>query len=245
VSLCNETDLDTKLAATTFADPFKMEARGYFSNWNDQLSSLTLPSSNTIVTLFENSDQSGSAITFQNVFNFGNTSSVSNLIPYSFNDKLSSFRVTTTSAGTDQSWLLEITRYGKCVDVANGGPNNGAKVQQWDCERNNTNMVFKLEPIGDYYRIKHPASGRCLDVLNAYTTDGAAIQLWDCHTGGNQLWSISSNGSTSDARDFKLVGAASGKCLDLSQGSSSNGAKMWIWTCDSNNTNQNFALKQF
>lgn len=242
-SFCDEAEIDAALADTTFSDPFKMERHDDFDVWNDQISSLTVPS-NTIVTLFEDTGEGGSSITFQNVYPFGDTASVSAFSAYGFNDKTSSAVVTTVESASSVEWMLEITRHGKCVDVSNGGPGNGTKIQQWDCQGDNTNQLFVLEPIGSYYRIKHPASGRCLDVRNAYTADGSAIQLWDCHENGNQLWSISSNSSTSNARDFKLVGVGSGKCLDLSGGSSSNGTQMQIWTCSSSNTNQNFALKQ-
>jgi V8-like Glu-specific endopeptidase len=242
-SFCDETTIDAELAATTFSDPFKIEQRDDFAAWNDQISSLTVPSS-SIVTVFQDSSEGGSSLTFQNVYPFGNTASVSSMSTYSFNDKVSSASVTTVTSAADVQWLLELTKYGTCVDVANGGPNDGAKVQQWGCESGNTHQLFELEPVGSYYQIKHTASGKCLDVLNAYTANGSAIQLWTCNGGSNQLFSMSSNTSTSNGRDFKIVGVGSGKCLDLSGGSSSNGTQIQIWTCDSTNTNQNFALKQ-
>jgi hypothetical protein len=147
-------------------------------------------------------------------------------------------------ATTSVQWMLEITKYGKCVDVMNGGPGDGTKIQQYSCTSGTTNQLFTLEPVGSYYQIKHVGTGKCLDVLNAYTATGTKVQLWTCGSGTNQLWSMSSNSSTGNGRDFKIVGVGSGKCIDLSGGSSSNGTQMQIWDCDSTNTNQNFALKQ-
>jgi hypothetical protein len=57
------------------------------------------------------------------------------------------------------------------------------------------------------------------------------------------MFTMSSNTSTASVRDFKIVNVNSGKCVDLSGGSSAEGAQMLIWPCDSNNLNQNFALK--
>jgi V8-like Glu-specific endopeptidase len=243
-SFCDEATIDAELADTTFSDPFKMERHDDYDVWNDEITGLTVPSS-SIVTIFQDIAEGGSSVTFQNVYSFGNTASISNLgDSYSFNDKLSSAVVTAVASASSVQWMLEITRHSKCVDVSNGGPNDGAKIQQWDCQSDNSNQLFQLEPVGNYYQIKHTASGKCLDVLNAYTATGTKVQLWTCNGGTNQLWSMSSNASTGNGRDFKIVGVGSGKCIDLSGGSSSNGTQMQIWDCDSTNTNQNFALKQ-
>ncbi len=243
-SFCDETEIDAELADTTFSDPFKMERHDDYDVWNDEITGLTVPS-NAIVTIFEDIAEGGSSVTFQNVYSFGNTASISNLgTTYGWNDMMSSAVVTTVSSASSVQWMLEITRHGKCVDVSDGGPGDGAKIQQWDCQSDNTNQLFTLEPVGNYYQIKHAATGKCLDVFNEYTASGTKVQLWTCGSGTNQLWSISSNSSTSNGRDFKIVGVGSGKCIDLSGGQSTNGAQIQIWTCDSTNTNQNFALKQ-
>ena len=76
------------------------------------------------------------------------------------------------------------------------------------------------------------------------TSNGTNVQLWTCHGGDNQLFSMSSNSSTSDIRDFKIVAKHSGKCLDLSGGNSSNGTNIQQWNCSSTNANQNFALQR-
>ena len=242
-SFCDESTIDADLASAGFSDPFKLERHDDFDAWNDEITGLVVPA-DAVVTIYQHSSYGGSSVTFQNVYPFGNTASISDLSTYSFNDTMSSAIVTSVTAAADFQWMLEITRHGKCVDVSDGGPNNGAKIQQWDCEDGNTNQLFELTPVGSYYQIKHTATGKCLDVINAYTASGSSVQLWECNGGTNQLWSMSSNASTSSARDFKIVGVGSGKCIDLSGGSSSNGTQMQIWTCDSTNTNQNFALKQ-
>lgn len=242
-SFCDSAAIDADLASAGFSDPFKMERHDDFDAWNDEVTALEVPA-NVVTTIYQHSSYGGSSVTFQNVYSFGNTASISSLTPYGFNDLMSSAVVTSVTAAADTQWMLEITRHGKCMDVTNGGTSNGTKLQQWSCTADSTNQLFELEPVGSYYQIKHTASGKCLDVLNAYTADGSYIQLWECHGGDNQLWSMSSNNSSSDARDFKMVGKGSGKCMDLAGGSSSNGTQLQIWTCGSTNTNQNFAIKQ-
>ena len=119
-----------------------------------------------------------------------------------------------------------------------------ANTYQWTCSSGNTNQLFRIESVGSSYRIKHTASGLCLGAENGGTSNGTKIELQTCDSSNKQLYTMSSNGSTSSVRDFKMVNVNSGRCVDLDAGSSSNGATIKIWECDSTNTNQNFALKR-
>ena len=241
MSFCIRTGINNVFNADSFSDTFKIDSHWKYGHWNDELSSMTLPS-NTILTVYQHSGQGGDALTFQTVLPFGNGSIVNALGDYGFNDRISSFRISRTSSGTNKDWYLEITRHGKCIDLDGGNTSNGANIQQWSCGNGNSNQIFRLSQVGSYYQIKHAASGKCLDVKGYGTSNGSTIHLWSCHGGDNQLFSLSSNSSTSDVRDFKIVGKQSGKCVDLSGGSSSNGADIQIWSCSSSNANQNFAL---
>ncbi|KAJ7841857.1 ricin B lectin domain-containing protein, partial [Mycena leptocephala] len=71
-------------------------------------------------------------------------------------------------------------------------------------------------------------SAKCFTA--ASNTDGAAVEIEDCISGGStsQNWTIS--GST-----LQVFGT---KCLDVTNGATTNGNKMQIWTCASGNTNQ-------
>ncbi|KAJ7635006.1 hypothetical protein FB45DRAFT_1025905 [Roridomyces roridus] len=80
----------------------------------------------------------------------------------------------------------------------------------------------------------HPGanSGKCLAA--ASNSDGAAVQITDCVSGGSdsQSWTVSGSA-------LQIYG---NKCLDVSGGSTANGNKMQIWTCNTPNNNQQWSL---
>jgi len=60
-------------------------------------------------------------------------------------------------------------------------------------------------------------------VANNSTSDGGAVHLWDClSTVATQKWTASGGA---------LINSASGKCLDVKDNNTANGAKLQIWTC--------------
>ncbi len=241
LSFCNRTGINNAFNADSFADPFKIDSHWNYGAWNDELSSLKIPD-NTILTVYEHNGQGGSALTFHSVFPFGDGQSISSLVSHGFNDKLSSFRMTRTTSTNNKKWNIEITRYGKCLDLNGGDTSNGGNIQQWGCAGSHSNQTFRIEKVGSYYQIKHDASGKCIDVSGYGTSSGTNIQLWSCHGGDNQLFDINSVTATSDTRDFQIVDKNSGKCLDLAYGGSSNGTNIHLWGCGSNNPSQTFAL---
>ncbi|KAJ7806876.1 hypothetical protein B0H14DRAFT_1564896 [Mycena olivaceomarginata] len=76
----------------------------------------------------------------------------------------------------------------------------------------------------------HPTANaaKCLSV--ASNTDGAAVEIEDCVAGGStsQGWTISGS-------NLKIFGT---KCLDVTNGLTTDGTKLQIWTCAAGNTNQ-------
>ncbi len=49
------------------------------------------------------------------------------------------------------------------------------------------------------------------------------MQIWDCNNGGNQQWTIRSDGT--------VANTASGRCLDATAGGTANGTPLEIWAC--------------
>ncbi|WP_246038377.1 RICIN domain-containing protein [Saccharothrix texasensis] len=47
---------------------------------------------------------------------------------------------------------------------------------------------------------------------------------WTCHGGANQKWRLNTDGS--------ITGVASGLCLEVTGGSTTNGTSARLWTCD-------------
>lgn len=68
--------------------------------------------------------------------------------------------------------------------------------------------------------------GKCLTA--ASNTDGATITIQTCTNSANQQWTFT--GGT--------VRAFGSKCLDVTNGNTTDGTKLQVWTCTANNANQ-------
>jgi Ricin-type beta-trefoil lectin domain len=60
--------------------------------------------------------------------------------------------------------------------------------------------------------------------LSDGTSDGTSVVLYSCTGDTNQQWRYRSDGS--------LVNVRSGTCLDDTNGVTTNGQQLQIWTCD-------------
>lgn len=241
-SFCNTTSLDNSL--DSFTDPFIARSHWDSGQWNDEMSSIQLPTGNIRVTYYEHGSQGGSSVTFHNLFDWGDGSFVPSLSNEGMNDKVSSYYMVSGGSGTTTNWHLGIMRHRKCIDTS-GNWSAGTDVYQWDCGGSNDNQIFRVESVGSNYRLKHKESGLCLGAEGGGTSNGTDIELQTCDNSNKQLYTMSSNASTSSVRDFKMVNVKSGKCVDLSGGSSSNGTVMHLWSCSNSNQNQNFELRKF
>lgn len=73
----------------------------------------------------------------------------------------------------------------------------------------------------------------CLDVVSASTASGANVQQFRCHYGPNQQWDIVPNVTPNFEPDgtYLLINRNSGKCLDVVNASTANGANVQQFTC--------------
>ncbi|KAF8155348.1 carbohydrate-binding module family 13 protein [Mycena galopus ATCC 62051] len=72
-------------------------------------------------------------------------------------------------------------------------------------------------------------NGKCLTA--ASNTDGAIVTIQPCTGASTQKWTFTGG-------SVKIF--SNTKCLDVTGGSTANGNKLQIWTCSSNNANQQF-----
>jgi glucosylceramidase len=143
-------------------------------------------------------------------------------------------RVTTlpdTSAGGQ--WYQVVNRNsGKCLDVTDLKTSDGTVLQQWGC---NTpladNQVWKFVPTGDgyFHVVSRLAPNLAWDITGGpgATGDGVPAQLWTYVGAANQQWKSESVGYGY----VRFVARHSGKCLDVRDVSSNNGAVLQQWTC--------------
>lgn len=70
-------------------------------------------------------------------------------------------------------------------------------------------------------------SGKCLTA--ASNSDGAAVSIQTCTGADAQKWTFTGSGT---------VTAFGDKCLDVKDGVNADGTQLQVWTCSSNNANQ-------
>ncbi len=128
----------------------------------------------------------------------------------------------------------------KCLDVSASNPNNGAKIQQWDC--NNTNaQAFRLRDMGTgRYMLVNVNSNRCLDIEAWGVNNGSRVIQWDCHGGNNQLWTLGN--SVNGTKVLRSVHSPN-RCLDIDGPSLDNGKVAQIWDC-AGSANQDWTLRR-
>jgi hypothetical protein len=126
---------------------------------------------------------------------------------------------------------------GKVLDVPNGSSEDGALVQQWSANRNKQQDWQFLPVGGQYYALLNFLTGKVLDVSGFSTSNGALIQQGQYLQGGNQQWKLvpltvkdSLGGFIFGALNFKLLNRLSGKVLDDTGFSLSDGTVMQQWT---------------
>jgi len=84
------------------------------------------------------------------------------------------------------------------------------------------------------YRVMNWNSGKALDVTGYSTTAGAAIEQWTYNGGGNQQWTLTSQGNNGGY--YSLLATHDSMALDVSGGSTADGAGViqWPWTGGNN-----------
>ncbi|MWA11449.1 RICIN domain-containing protein [Streptomyces sp. BA2] len=147
---------------------------------------------------------------------------------------------TVKGVGGGPRYSLTARHSGKCLDVSDASSADGAAVVQYSCD-GGLNQQWRLEDAGDgYVRVLAQHSGKCLDVADEATGDGAFVNQYRCGSGAHQQWRFEDRGSGGRGDDtYRLVSRHSGKCLDVADESTGDGARLVQWTCG-NGANQQF-----
>eukprot|EP00425_Heterocapsa_triquetra_P036683 CAMPEP_0195075268 /NCGR_PEP_ID=MMETSP0448-20130528/18177_1 /TAXON_ID=66468 /ORGANISM="Heterocapsa triquestra, Strain CCMP 448" /LENGTH=725 /DNA_ID=CAMNT_0040107635 /DNA_START=3 /DNA_END=2180 /DNA_ORIENTATION=+ len=124
----------------------------------------------------------------------------------------------------------------KCFDVMNGSPQNGNRVQLWDCNGSN-NQQFTWDAVDKkIHWAAHP--GMCLDIKDHKTQPGTYAQLWACSQANtDQAFAVAASGQG----NIRWASHPT-LCLDVKDHSTHNGNLIQIWDCQSSNSDQTFTL---
>ncbi|GAA1409936.1 hypothetical protein GCM10009662_47810 [Catellatospora coxensis] len=129
--------------------------------------------------------------------------------------------------GTGQ--MIIGTGSNRCVDVSGGRPEDGVKIQLWDCHGGpEVRWTWRGQ------QLVNARTGKCLDITGNGTAEGTRVQQWTCNTAGGQLWQFV---------DGNLRNPQSGKCLDADAWGTANGTQLIIWHCGSNQSNQTWRFQ--
>ncbi|WP_223279682.1 RICIN domain-containing protein [Streptomyces sp. SDr-06] len=82
------------------------------------------------------------------------------------------------------------------------------------------------------YTVVNELSGKCLDVSGASTANGAAVIQYTCNGNTNQQLTLNPVVALGNGEDHQLVAVHSGKCVDVSNVSTTAGSLIHQWTCD-------------
>lgn len=123
-------------------------------------------------------------------------------------------------------YIFKSKRADKLLQVTSNSKENGACIEQWDYNSDNSQVWILSEVEDGYYSIVSDDSGKVIDVRNTDTENGTTIYQWDYNGQDNQLWYFEED---SDGY-CKIKSKQSGKCLDVEEISSDNGAKIQLWS---------------
>jgi glucosylceramidase len=147
----------------------------------------------------------------------------------------------TDDGDPDQEWALDNAGSGyynivdanslMALDDTNGSTSNGTQMQQWSLSgTGNSDQQWQISSLGNgYYTITSRTSGLDLDLTSGTLADGTAIQQWSASSGdSNQEWQFVPVASLTPTAGhvYKMVSAVSGKPIDVSGSSTSNGAQI-------------------
>jgi PKD repeat protein len=116
-----------------------------------------------------------------------------------------------------------------CVNIKGGATASGTVAVQWPCGTASNEKFTVTSITGGYVQLVAEHSGLCLAQNGTATTNAPVVQL-ACTVGNTAQWSLA--GGT-------LRNRASGSCLDVPNGSTTQDTALITWTCNGGN-NQNW-----
>ena len=134
----------------------------------------------------------------------------------------------------------------KMLEAVSGNTGNGTFVQQWASNSTQSQHWMALDAGNGYLRFYGSKSGKYMDVTNANASAGTGIQIWEATGFPAQEWQIvesqdargrldalaSENRSVLADGWYRVSSHGSSAVLDVSNGSSADGANAQLWRWD-------------
>jgi glucosylceramidase len=146
---------------------------------------------------------------------------------------------TASTISTTSYYAITNEASGSCLDDTGGGTSNGTVLQQWACSTGNANQEWLFTSVGGgYYEVTtYNSSTLAWNVVNSGTSPGTDMQLWTYGGGLNEQFEpvLLSTGY------YEFIDHNSGLCLNVPNGSNTNGLQLQINTCNES-TSESFTL---
>lgn len=126
----------------------------------------------------------------------------------------------------------------KVLDVAGAGQSNGTNVQQYQRNKSKAQQWIIQKTSDGYYSIISKCNYLFLDVSGASTKNGTNIQVYEANNSKAQKFKFEkindmTCGQVLENGIYKIASALNGnKVLDISGGSTKNGANLQLWSSD-------------
>src|SRR5262245_25431026 len=153
-----------------------------------------------------------------------------------------------SAANPDGSVSL-VAATGKCIEVAPTPWGNynvaGNPIQQHTCDDSPQQHWFlsRLPQSDGLYHLINERTMQCLNNTNGVTTNRNPVQQWSCDGRDSMNWKLDS-ASHPSSLGFVVINARAGKCLDVTDGSLQDFARLQIYTCfDPGNVAQHYTIR--
>ncbi len=158
---------------------------------------------------------------------------------------------TPCTGGSNQIWTFSpvgsnyhviAQNSGLCLNVPGASTTAGTQLIQWPCQgAGSTNDQWQLVVAGTGRHLVSVSSGQCVNISGQSTASGAAVIQWGCQSGQvlNDQMIVQMPGIAPQIQPTStdVVAVSSGQCVNISQGSSAQGAQIVQAVCDGQSDN--------
>jgi hypothetical protein len=135
---------------------------------------------------------------------------------------------TATPTSRPSSTRLKALGAGKCLELPGSTAAPGTRLQISDCT-GQAGQAWTRTASGEL-TVTLGGTLRCADAYGQGVKPGTPVVSWPCNGQDNQRWKINPNGT--------VTGVQSGLCLDVTDGSTADGALVELWTCNGRKNQQ-------
>ena len=144
------------------------------------------------------------------------------------------------AAGTPYRIAPKASNGSVSFDLSGGSTTNGNLMQLYTSSSTSTgniNQRMQFMAVGSNWKIvMNSYNNKCFDIG---ANNGNLLVINDCNGGNSQAWTPTFDSSTSS---FTLKNVASGRCLDIPNGSLANTTHPQAYDCSATNNNQKFLI---